>query len=238
MKKLKRCPRCHSDRVGPDYSFMTEDECSAITIRCKSCGLMLTPVEHPTGDDGDPWPDDSDEVEEVLDDLAYDWNSRTKERSVADVIGFSRTLLQEIDRYANKVNGIEQISRVEKLRRRLKDLEKIHDLEVKDGLDQEKHDTGSQAPNGQPYAVGLATAQPQGVRPTMPNLDEIGVTVGTGPSPSQGEYCMSTSVGGESVQSNGSRQQPRLDWAASRPHVAADVPYSHILESTILNARA
>lgn len=235
MKKLKRCPRCHSDRVGLDYSFMTEDECSAITIRCKSCGLMLTPVEHPTDDDGDPWPDDSDEVEEVLADLAYDWNSRTKEKSVADIIEFSRTLLKEIDRYANKVNGIEQISRVEKLRRRLKDLEKIHDLEVKDGLDQAKHDAGSQAPNGQPYAVGFAAAQPQDVRPTIPNLGGVS---GIGASPSQGEDCMATSVGGEPVQSNGSRQQPRLDGAASRPHVAADVPYSHILESAILNARA
>ena len=214
MTKLKRCPCCHSDKVGPNYSFMTEDEYSAITIRCRDCGLMLTPVEHPTNDDGDLWPEDSDEVEEVLDDLAYDWNRRTKDNSVADVIEFSRTILREIDRYANKVNGIEQINRVEKLRRRLKELEEIHCLEVKGDLVQAKHDTGSQVPNRQPYVAGFDPAHPQDVRLTMPNLSEIGVIggiSGISASPSQGEDGMTTSAGGESVQSNGSGQQPRLD---------------------------
>lgn len=208
MTKLKRCPCCHSDKVGPNYSFMTEDEYSAITIRCRNCGLMLTPVEHPTNDDGDLWPEDSDEVEEVLNDLACDWNRRTKDNSVADVIEFSRTILQEIDRYANKVNGIEQINLVEKLRQRLKGLEEIHRLEVKGDLVQAKHGTGSQTPNGQPYVAGFDPAQTQDVRPTIPNLDVIG---GIGASPSQGEDCITASVGRESVQSNRSSQQPRLD---------------------------
>ena len=208
MKKLKRCPCCNSDEVGPNYSFMTDDEYSAITIRCRNCGLMLTPVEHPTNDDGDLWPEDSDEVEEVLNDLAYDWNRRTKETSVADVIEFSRTILQEIDRYTNKVNGIEQIYRVEKLRHRLKDLEQIHSLEVKGDFAQAKHDTGSQVPNGQPHVAGFDPAQPQDVRLTMPNLSEIS---GISAAPSQGEDGMTTSAGGESVQSNRSSQQPRLD---------------------------
>ena len=214
MKTLKRCPCCHSAEVGPSFSFMTDDEYAAITIRCRSCGLMLTPVEHPTNDDGDLLSEDSDEVEEILDDLAYDWNRRTKEKPVADVIEFSRTILQEIDRYANKVNGIEQISRVEKLRRRLKELEEIHSLEVKDDLAQAKHDTGSQVPNGQPYVAGLDPARPQDVRLTIPNLDEIGVIggiSGISAAPSQGEDGMTTSAGGESVQSNRSSQQPRLD---------------------------
>ena len=232
MKTLKRCPCCHSGEVGPSFSFMTDDEYSAITIRCRSCGLMLTPVEHPTNDDGDLLSEDSDEVEEVLDDLAYDWNRRTKDNSVADVIEFSRTILQEIDRYANKVNGIEQINLVEKLRQRLKELEEIHCLEVKDGLAQAKHDTGSQTPNRQPYVAGLDLAQPQDIRPAMPNLGGISSPL------SQGEDGMMTSSGGESVQSNRSSQQPRLDEVASRPYVAADVPYSHILEATTPNARA
>lgn len=131
MTKLRRCPCCHSDSVGPSFSFLTEDEAAGVTIRCRNCGLMLTPVEHPTDDDGDLYDEDSGYVEEILDGLAYDWNRRAKDLNIDSFVLLGKEILDQIDRYANKVHGVEQIRHVDILRKRVKTLEEIHNEEVK-----------------------------------------------------------------------------------------------------------
>ena len=143
MTKLKRCPCCHSDDIGPSFSFPTEDDSAGITIRCGNCGLMLTPVEHPTDDDGDLYDEDSDYVEEVLDDIAYDWNKRAKDSNIDSFVLLGKEILDQIDKYANKVHGVEQIRQVDLLRKRIKELKEIHNKELKENLVKAVHDTGS-----------------------------------------------------------------------------------------------
>ena len=85
MTKLKRCPCCNSENVGPDFDFPTEEGDSGITIRCGHCGLMLTPSYWPSDDDGDCLSQDSDEVQEVLNELSALWNRRFEMVASRDV---------------------------------------------------------------------------------------------------------------------------------------------------------
>lgn len=104
---------------------------------------MLTPVEHPADEDGDLYDEDSDYVEEVLDDLAYDWNKRAKDSRIDSFVFLGKEILDQIDKYANKVHGVEQIHQVDLLRKRIKELEEIHNKEFKENLVKAVHDTGS-----------------------------------------------------------------------------------------------
>ena len=123
MSKLKRCPCCNSENVGPDFDFPTEEGDSGITIRCGSCGLMLTPSLWPSDDDGDCLSQDSDEVQDVLNELSALWNTRLETVASRDVLRFGSRIISEIEKYANKVNAVDTIQHVNGLKNAMTVLE-------------------------------------------------------------------------------------------------------------------